>query len=649
MYKRLSDPMVQGLALAAFVLLLALGAVSWLTMLSGNRVLFPELARTALAEAVQAQRKIDAAVALGIPVDQLVGVEKLYEAMKASDSDIAFLAVAAGPRTLFLEGARPGAIERLLKAPTEPSPEGLAPQQSMREGFLLTSLPLRSGMFYLGHDSQSLTKPLFDNLIDVGVIALVLGMLAFEVMLLVVVFNVIQPAQTVAAALRGVADGRAGDANAVEVGGAIGALQSRIASLLGLARPTEKGRANAPLVSVRLLAFLFVFAEELGRSFLPVYAGEFAVATPGLDPTFATGVVVGLHMSVVAIAMPFATIFYTRLGRARLYAVGALIASAGLIGTGLAGTYWWLLAFRALSGIGYATTYVACQGFVIESTQSTNRASGTAMMVGGITLADICGPAFGGVLAERFGQGQTYVFAAVVAGLAAMIVTRLMAGAHRPTGETPRGIKLRDFAIAFTNRKLVVQLVFAAIPAKLLLTGFLYYLLPVTLIGIGWREADVGRIVMIYGVVMLVGGPLFGHLTDRWQNHAAVVAIGALLAAGPLLAIPLLPDETMLAASIVAVLALGCGQSMSISAQASMVMGMASETDVRQGHAPELTVLRFVERFGGGFGPMIAAPLAARFDTVTAIAVLGIYAMASALVYAALTIRGRTKTIEVAR
>ena len=385
-------------------------------------------------------------------------------------------------------------------------------------------------------------------------------------------------------------------------------LQARIACLLGLARPTEKGRANAPLVSVRLLAFLFVFAEELGRSFLPVYAGEFAVATPGLDPTFATGVVVGLHMSVVAIAMPFATIFYTRLGRARLYAVGALIASAGLIGTGLAGTYWWLLAFRALSGIGYATTYVACQGFVIESTQSTNRASGTAMMVGGITLADICGPAFGGVLAERFGQGQTYVFAAVVAGLAAMIVTRLMAGTRRPIGETPRGIKLRDFAIAFTNRKLVVQLVFAAIPAKMLLTGFLYYLLPVTLIGIGWREADVGRIVMIYGVVMLVGGPLFGHLTDRWQNHAAVVAIGALLAAGPLLAIPLLPDEMMLAASIVAVLALGCGQSMSISAQASMVMGMASETDVRQGHAPELTVLRFVERFGGGFGPMVAAP-----------------------------------------
>ncbi|HPX41006.1 MAG TPA: chemotaxis protein, partial [Candidatus Hydrogenedentes bacterium] len=68
----------------------------------------------------------------------------------------------------------------------------------------------------------------------------------------------------------------------------------------------------------------------------------------------------------------------------------------------------------------YATTFVACQGFVIETTTSANRASGTAMMVGGITLADICGPAFGGVVAERFGQGETFLFGAGVAALAAL-------------------------------------------------------------------------------------------------------------------------------------------------------------------------------------------------------------------------------------
>ncbi len=638
--KRLHDPMVQGLAVAAIALLLALAGVSWLTLAGSDRLLFPELARTALAEATDAQRKVDAAVALGIPIEKLVGVDKLYEAMKKSDDDIVFIAITSGGRTLFEEGDHPGQIERLAAIPDAPLREGLAPQQSMRDGYLLTTLPLHSGAFHLGHDGKALSKPLFDNLIDGGVIALVSGLLAFEVMLLVVVFNVIRPAETLAAALRAIANGRSDEAGAFRLNGAIGAIQQRIIRLAGCPEPKARERGRAPLASVRLLAFLFVFAEELGRSFLPVYAGEFAVATPGLDPTFATGVVVGLHMSVVAVVMPFATLLYPRLGRTRLYALGALIASAGLVGTGLAGSYWELLAWRAVSAAGYATTFVACQGFVIENTQSTNRASGTAMMVGGITLADICGPAFGGVLAERFGQGQTYVFAALVAGLAALIVTRLMAGApRRSDGEAPRAIKLRDFAVAFASRRLAMQLVFAAIPAKVLLTGFLYYLLPVTLIGNGWREADVGRIVMLYGVVMLVGGPLFGRLTDRLQNHGAVVAAGAVLAALPLLAFSVLPNSMLLIASLIAVLALGCGQAMSISAQVSMVVGMASDADVRQGHAPQLTVLRFVERFGGGFGPMVAAPLAKAFDSTWAIVILGAYATTCALIYVALMVR----------
>lgn len=646
--KRFHDPMVQGLALAAIALLLALAGVSWLTLAGSDRLLFPELARTALAEATDARRKIDDAVALGIPVAKLVGVDKLYETMKQSDDDIVFIAITSGERTLFEEGGHPGQIEHLAAMPdAEPRRDGLAPQQSMRDGYLLTTLPFENGTFHLGHDGKALNKPLFDNLIDGGVIALVSGLLAFEVMLLVVVFNVIRPAETLAVALRAIANGRSGDAGAIRLNGAIGAIHRRVVRLTGWPEPKGRERGEAPLVSVRLLAFLFVFAEELGRSFLPVYAGEFAAATPGLDPTLATGVVVGLHMSAVAVVMPFATLFYSRLGRTRLYALGALIASAGLVGTGLAGSYWELLAWRAVSAAGYATTFVACQGFVIENTKSTNRASGTAMMVGGITLADICGPAFGGVLAERFGQGQTYVFAALVAGLAAVIVTRLMAGApRRSDGEAPRGIKLRDFAVAFANRRLAMQLVFAAIPAKVLLTGFLYYLLPVTLIGNGWREADVGRIVMLYGVVMLLGGPLFGRLTDRLQNHGAVVAAGAVLAALPLLAFSVLQDSMLLIASLIAVLALGCGQAMSISAQVSMVVSMASDADVRQGQAPQLTVLRFVERFGGGFGPMVAAPLAKAFDSTWAIAILGAYAAASALIYIALMVR---RTAEGAR
>lgn len=647
MRRRLSGPMAQGLALFGIALLLALFGVSWQALMSSSRFLFPELAQKALAEADQAKRKIDAALDLGIPAERLVGVDALFAAMKASDPDVAFLAVTDGSTVLFLAGRARNDLDRALTAAARtPGPDGLATSQSLRGGFLVTTLPLgEARRLHLGHDEDSLLRPLLDNLFDVGVIVMVALLLAFEVMLLVISVNVVQPARAAIAMLRGLAAGRVGPTAGVRAGGVLGAVQERLDAFAARCAGPFRTAATAEgvsLVCVRLLAFLFVFAEELGRPFLPVYAGEFAARTPSLDPNLATGVVVGLHMSVVALAMPFATVLYSRLGRTRLYALGALVASAGLIGTGMASGYWDLLLWRALSAIGYATTFVACQGFVIETTTSANRASGTAMMVGGITLADICGPAFGGVVAERFGQGETFLLGAGVAALASLLVVRLMAGG-RPRSEegAPRHVTLRDFVAAFANRRLVLQLCLAAVPAKVLLTGFLFYLLPVTLLGFGWREADVGRIVMVYGITMLVGGPLFGRLTDRRQNHAAVVACGGLLSGLPLLAVPFAPVEAVLPVALLTVLALGAGQSMSITAQASMVVGMASESDVRRGHAPELTVLRFVERFGGGLGPMIAAPLAAAVGSVQAIGVLGIYAAASAILYALIAVRFR--------
>lgn len=649
MHRRLADPMFQGLAIAALALLVALACVSWLTVASSTRLLFPELARTALAEASQGRAKIDSALDLGIPVDRVSGVDWLFASMKENDPNVAFLAVTEGGTVLFSEGVTAQALGPLLATPPEPAADGLLPSQSLKGGYLVTELPLHKGTIHLGHHSDALFKPLADNLVDVGVIVLVSCLLAFEAMLLVVVLNVVEPARAVAAALRRVASGEAATLAVPRASGWIRALASRLAALLGMPRAgADAPSRSAPLVSVRLLAFLFVFAEELGRSFMPVYAGDIAASTSGLDANFATGVVVGLHMSVVAIAMPFATLFYTRLGRARLYAAGALIATAGLVGTGLAASYWALLAWRAVSAIGYGTTYVACQGFVIEKTGSANRASGSAMMVGGITLADICGPAFGGVLAERFGQSETFVFAALVAALSAVVAAWLMAGSRRSPEGRPHSVTLGDFAIALANRRLAVQMIFAAIPAKLLLTGFLYYLLPVTLIGGGWREADVGRMLMIYGIVVLVAGPLLGRLTDRRQNHAAVVAFGLILSALPLLATPFVPEALALPAAIGMVAALGAGQAMSITAQTSMVVGMASEADVRHGHAPELTVMRFVERFGGGLGPMIAAPLSAHFGSVGAIAIFGLYACLSALAYAGLTARWRVPRKEVA-
>jgi hypothetical protein len=54
-----------------------------------------------------------------------------------------------------------------------------------------------------------------------------------------------------------------------------------------------------------------------------------------------------------------------------------------------------------------------------------------------------------------------------------------------------------------------------------------------------------------------------------------------------------------------------------------------------------LTVLRFVERVGGGFGPIVAAALADSFGLVGSIGILGLYGTISFLLYAMLVAYGR--------
>ncbi len=71
---------------------------------------------------------------------------------------------------------------------------------------------------------------------------------------------------------------------------------------------------------------------------------------------------------------------------------------------------------------------------------------------------------------------------------------------------------------------------------------------------------------------------------------------------------------------------------------------MASETGVQQGQAPELVVMRFVERLGGGLGPLIAASLAAAFGNVMAMALLGIGVMTCFLLYLATLFVGRRRS-----
>lgn len=72
-------------------------------------------------------------------------------------------------------------------------------------------------------------------------------------------------------------------------------------------------------------------------------------------------------------------------------------------------------------------------------------------------------------------------------------------------------------------------MVLAAIPAKVALTGFLFYSTPIYLASIDVSQPTIGRMIMLYGLLMLVGTQLGARLHSRLVGGILLISAGGLL------------------------------------------------------------------------------------------------------------------------
>src|SRR5262249_35888880 len=161
--------------------------------------------------------------------------------------------------------------------------------------------------------------------------------------------------------------------------------------------------------------------------------------------------------------------------------------------------------------------------------------------------------------------------------------SRLIADGRPPT----RIPKWREIGALLMNRNFMIVTGLAAMPAKILLTGMCFYLVPLYGLTIESTQAMSGGILMTYGAVMVVAGPLAASLaTSRERMHWLVG--GGLVISG-------IGGALLLAGGgigwvFAAVVLVGVGQALSISAQSALVAE----------HCP-----REIATMGGGLGDAI--------------------------------------------
>lgn len=394
----------------------------------------------------------------------------------------------------------------------------------------------------------------------------------------------------------------------------------------GSATKSEEG--SAKLALLRAPFFLFLFAEDLSRSFIPAYTATLFTPLPGLSLHVAQGLPIMLFMLIVVLSQPIVGGWSERIGRRQALFAGALMGVLAHLGAAFAFSLYDFLFWRALAGVAWGILFVASQGYVLDHTDAHSRTRGLAFFTSVIMVSSVCGPSIGGILAEGIGYRGTLLLASLLAAVAAWLMWARLSPVR--SALAARKLRRADVAALFRNRKFVVFLLTAAMPAKIILIGFCFYLIPLYMPELDSNAAMAGRLIMLYALVMVLGIPL----TLRWSADPArrwyFVAAGLFLSGVAGLMPLLLPGIYAVAAMVIL---LGAAQSLSIAPQTTMVLQVCAAEVGRLGSESVLGAYRLIERIGNALAPLIVAALLQGLSFQLTFGAIGLLMLLSGVVF----------------
>ncbi|WP_315981927.1 MFS transporter [Aliamphritea spongicola] len=286
-----------------------------------------------------------------------------------------------------------------------------------------------------------------------------------------------------------------------------------------------------------------------------------------------------------------------------------------------------IIAGRGVTAAGYAVITISCQGYMAALLTKENRAKGMAVFVGVLMTASMCGTALGGIIADRIGYQPVFVLAAMlalVAGALAWVMLCSEVGCSEKPANTDKAAATPEQArgpkALIRNYRFVGIILFCAIPAKIILTGFLYYFVPVYLITLDATQAEIGRIMMIYALIIIFLGPTASHIADRSKHMIDLVVFGTVLSGAVLL---LLNGDADVLTVLISVILMGMAHAI-IKAPLIAAALEAAEYTPDVGRTTVLGVLRTCERIGSVIGPLLVAALLVFYDYGAAMAIIGV-------------------------
>lgn len=373
-------------------------------------------------------------------------------------------------------------------------------------------------------------------------------------------------------------------------------------------RKSLEGDATV-IKAIRLPMFIFFFSTDLSRPFWPIFVGGFPPPMAGLDQSFLMALPMAMWALTMMAVTPFGPRLVRLLGVRKSLLAGMVPAAIGTLMCAFATGYVELVWWRCVTAAGFGMVAVTGILYVTMAAHVGRGARSAAVFIGAQTAAGVCGTAMGGILADRLGYPGTLLVSAAMIALNCLLVTRIISAispARMKGNETGSEGSMASYAKVLRRWSFVSFIPLAALPPRIVLTGFLLFMMPVVLHKLDYSDAAIGRFMMAYFISNLLFTPLVARVLDRFNCHRSLLLAGSALMGG---AIFLFSYSTLLSSLIVSMVILGLGMALTTTSLISIIPVQFARECAAEGQATVTSLLRVVERIGSILGPLVVAYL----------------------------------------
>ena len=391
--------------------------------------------------------------------------------------------------------------------------------------------------------------------------------------------------------------------------------RARAGPVPGNAECVKNVRYNTLL---RVIFFLFMLAMDMSITFIPLRMAELPSEFMGLSRNVVMGLPVSVEVIMAGVCIFLTGRWISRLGAALPMSFGFILAAAGYLASALASGPLGFIVARALAGAGYGTALMAAQAYVYRS-------GGLAGLFAGVFAGSLCGGAAGSMLAEKLGFSVAFyissVLLLVLAALPCLLLRQGDTTRESAPAEPAAKVDYLRTIKALTGGQFLALSLFALMPATFIVIGFIKYFMPVYLSRVAVAQADIGRVYMVYCLVLIYLGPPLGNAVLRARTMASGVTAGCFL--GALSILPLAFFDNVWATAMCAVI-MGLATAVNIQAHAEYLRCL--DITAQLGSNQALSLLNVVERVGQALAPIVLGLLMAAY-AVQDIALWGGFAL----------------------